>query len=112
MDVGVLSSDTGSYVVQDDKLMPNLTVYETLSYAAQLRHVQSRQAIEELTHNALLEMELVHIKDSRVGDDYVRGISGGQRRRCVVTWGIVARLILSQRQHCSSAADGPSRAVA
>ena len=77
----LVSLTPGRYVVQHDKLMPNLTVFETLYYAAQLRHLESRRAVEQRTSNVLQEMELTHIRDSRVGDEYVRGISGGQRRR-------------------------------
>ncbi len=69
------------YVVQQDKLMPNLTVLETLTYAAQLINLSSSFSVDERVSWILLEMELTHVKDTRVGDDYVRGLSGGQRRR-------------------------------
>ena len=35
------------YVLQDDRLMPNLTVQETLSYAGQLRHIAPKVRIQE-----------------------------------------------------------------
>ena len=71
------------YVVQDDRLMPNLTVHETLTYAAQLRHVSSVDSISRRVDAILNEMELNHVRDTRIGDEFTRGLSGGQRRRYV-----------------------------
>lgn len=73
------------YVVQDDRLMPNLTVGETLTYAARLRHVASRNQIAQRVTKVLEELELIHVRDSRVGDQFTRGISGGQRRRVSIS---------------------------
>ena len=69
------------YVMQDDRLMPNLTVYETLSYAAQLRHITTRALVDARVSSVLADMELQHVRDSRIGDQFTRGLSGGQRRR-------------------------------
>lgn len=81
-----------AYVMQDDLLHGELTVQETLSYAAQLRmsfppssgllglegKEQIRQGrIEEVIHL----MELKHCRHIVIGNDRKKGISGGERKR-------------------------------
>ncbi|EEF46051.1 ATP-binding cassette transporter, putative [Ricinus communis] len=69
------------YVTQRDTLFPLLTVEETLMFSAKLRlrlpHSQLRSRVKSLVH----ELGLDHVATTRVGDDRVRGISGGERRR-------------------------------
>lgn len=69
--------------MQDDVLLPDLTVAETLGYAARLRLPSSigpneRQAIVE---NVLLELGLKDCKSTRIGNKARKGCSGGERRR-------------------------------
>ncbi|KAL8653372.1 MAG: hypothetical protein Q9226_003875 [Calogaya cf. arnoldii] len=73
-----------SYVCQDDDaLFPCLTVRENLQFAAALRlpghlsTVQKRQRAESV----LLKMGLRDCADNLVGDNLVKGISGGEKRR-------------------------------
>jgi len=73
----------GAYVTQDDILYGDLTVRETLMYAALLRlpfsmsHKEKSKAVDEL-----IEMlGLTAVKNSRIGGLYIRGISGGEKRR-------------------------------
>ena len=68
-------------MLQDDRLMANLTVQETLSYAGRLRHIAPKVRILERVEAVINDMELGHVRDSRVGDEFQRGLSGGQRRR-------------------------------
>ena len=71
------------FVDQEDLLMPTLTVRETLNFSAQLRlpesvpDLEKRQRVQEV----LEELGLLHVADSKVGGNGVRGISGGERRR-------------------------------
>ncbi|XP_050373038.1 ABC transporter G family member 5 [Argentina anserina] len=69
------------YVTQKDILFPLLTVEETLMFSAKLRlripHAQLRSRVESL----IGELGLTQVAGARVGDDRVRGISGGERRR-------------------------------
>lgn len=65
--------------------MPNLTVYETLMFAAKLRHIATQEAIANRVNDVLMKMELDHVKNTRIGDAFVRGLSGGQRRRSELT---------------------------
>ncbi|KAI1260233.1 P-loop containing nucleoside triphosphate hydrolase protein [Xylariaceae sp. FL1019] len=73
-----------SYVCQDDEaLLPSLTVRETLRFAAGLR-LPSWMSREEKAGRAeavLSKMGLKDCADSLIGDDRVKGISGGEKRR-------------------------------
>ncbi|CAM6089366.1 unnamed protein product [Calypogeia fissa] len=81
MDDGLKS--ISGYVMQEDALFPMLTVKEILMFSAQLRvpnNVTKEQKAERV--KALIEeLGLSACCDTRVGDEKVRGISGGERRR-------------------------------
>ena len=81
-----LASEFIGYVTQADRLMPHLTVRETLTYLARLRLVGSnRRKIEEHVSGIMSELEVLHVADTYVGDGFVvRGLSGGQRRRVTI----------------------------
>ncbi|TVY36705.1 Multidrug resistance protein, partial [Lachnellula occidentalis] len=77
------------YNQEVDKHFPHLTVGETLEFAARVRTPQQR-LIEGLSreswakHMAQVVMAtfgLSHTYNTKVGDDYVRGVSGGERKR-------------------------------
>lgn len=72
-----------AYVMQQDILLPTLTVRETLRYAADLRlppptTVEDRKRIVE---EVILELGLKDCADTRIGDHQHRGCSGGEKRR-------------------------------
>jgi ABC-type multidrug transport system ATPase subunit len=73
-----------SYVCQDDDaLLPSLTVRETLRFAAGLR-LPSHMSKEEKNRRAeevLLKMGLKDCADNLIGSEFVKGISGGEKRR-------------------------------
>jgi ABC transport system ATP-binding/permease protein len=70
-------------VPQDDLVNPELTVTESLYYSGRLRFSSdvSPAEIEDEADRVLEELDIAHIKDSRIGDVLRRGISGGQRKR-------------------------------
>lgn len=76
-----------SYVCQDDDaLLPSLTVRETLRFAAGLR-LPSWMSKEEKNNRAeevLLKMGLKDCADNLVGNELVKGISGGEKRRVTI----------------------------
>ena len=73
------------YVMQDDYCLPHLTVRETFSYVAQMRLPKDMQKdAAENVERVISELGLRHVADMRVGNDAVRGISGGERRRVSV----------------------------
>lgn len=78
-----LMKEISSYVRQDDYLLPNLTVRETLLFVAQLKLPSSYSQEKKLerVNSVLSELGLRHVSNSKVGGSEVRGCSGGERRR-------------------------------
>jgi ABC-type multidrug transport system ATPase subunit len=72
-----------AYVIQQDILLPTLTVRETLMYAAQLRLPSSVDAKErkQLVEEVILELSLKEAADTRIGNHAHKGCSGGEKRR-------------------------------
>lgn len=76
-----------SYVCQDDDaLLPSLTVRETLHFAAGLRlpRFLSRAEKNARAEAVLLKMGLKDCADNLVGNELVKGISGGEKRRVTI----------------------------
>jgi ABC-type multidrug transport system ATPase subunit len=69
------------YVTQKDTLFPLLTVEETLMFSAKLRLRLPQDQLSSEVKFLMHELGLDHVAMTRVGDDRVRGISGGERRR-------------------------------
>ncbi|GLT96285.1 hypothetical protein SLE2022_139210 [Rubroshorea leprosula] len=69
------------YVTQKDNLFPLLTVEETLMFSAKLRLGLPEPQLRSIVRSLIQELGLEHVAMTRVGDDRVRGISGGERRR-------------------------------
>uniref|UniRef100_A0A8C5PDT0 Broad substrate specificity ATP-binding cassette transporter ABCG2 n=1 Tax=Leptobrachium leishanense TaxID=445787 RepID=A0A8C5PDT0_9ANUR len=74
---------TSGYVVQDDVVMGTLTVRENLQFSAALRLPQSLKQREkdERINLVLKELGLTKVADSKVGTHFIRGVSGGERKR-------------------------------
>lgn len=98
---------TIAHVRQDDRLLPHLTVRETLVFVAKLRlptHFTKAQRDKRVSYSkhllfkppqfgfqllllksqvddVIAELRLRQCANTRVGNDYVRGVSGGERRR-------------------------------
>jgi ABC-type multidrug transport system ATPase subunit len=80
---GNIAHTRSSYVMQQDVLIPTLTVRETLQYAADLRlpppvTQTERKAIVE---QVILELGLKECADTRIGNSAHKGCSGGEKRR-------------------------------
>ncbi|XP_021809152.1 ABC transporter G family member 9-like [Prunus avium] len=71
------------FVTQDDFLYPHLTVTETLVYTALLRLPNTLSKAEKTmqAEAVIIQLELTKCKNSVVGDEFLRGVSGGERRR-------------------------------
>ncbi|XP_074844497.1 ATP-binding cassette sub-family G member 8 [Carettochelys insculpta] len=72
-----------AHVRQDDQLLPNLTVKETLLFVAKLRLPKtfSDSQREKRVESVIAELRLRQCANTRVGNMYIRGVSGGERRR-------------------------------
>lgn len=78
------------FVTQEDNLLPLLTVKETLMFSAQFRiKGMSLKEKEERVLALMQELGLDHIADSYIGDDEVRGISGGERKRVSIAIDVI-----------------------
>ncbi|KAH0492707.1 hypothetical protein TgHK011_007648 [Trichoderma gracile] len=80
--VGV-NSVRHAYVMQQDILLPTLTVRETLKYSADLRLPPSTSAEdrERIVEEVILELGLKECANTRIGNSQHRGCSGGEKRR-------------------------------
>ncbi|XP_009865267.1 PREDICTED: ATP-binding cassette sub-family G member 2 isoform X2 [Apaloderma vittatum] len=74
---------TSGYVVQDDVVMGTLTVRENLKFSAALRLPKSvkDQEKNERVNQIIKELGLSKVADSKVGTQFTRGVSGGERKR-------------------------------
>ena len=77
------SSVKSAYVIQQDILLPTLTVRETLTYAAQLRLPSSVTQAErkQLVEEVIAELSLKEAANTRIGNHAHKGCSGGEKRR-------------------------------
>ncbi|KAF8721247.1 hypothetical protein HU200_023172 [Digitaria exilis] len=74
------------FVTQDDVLFTHLTVKETLTYAALLRlpRTMTRQQKKERAMDIIYELGLERCQDTMIGGSFVRGVSGGERKRVCI----------------------------
>ncbi|CAJ2672912.1 unnamed protein product [Trifolium pratense] len=74
------------FVTQDDVLFPHLTVKETLTYAARLRLPKTftKEQKENRALDVIYELGLERCQDTMIGGSFVRGISGGERKRVCI----------------------------
>jgi len=82
----------------DNALYPILSVRETLSFYARLLMPRAKAVeeseVEKTVNNLLQKSRLSHVADSQVGGVlpggfFLRGISGGERRRLMIACGLV-----------------------
>mmetsp|Transcript_36097 Transcript_36097/g.66159 ORF Transcript_36097/g.66159 Transcript_36097/m.66159 type:complete len:684 (-) Transcript_36097:150-2201(-) len=96
-EMGSLPKRLVGVVWQDDLLLSNLTVKETVRFAARLKTPQQKSdhEVEMLVEDTLSRLGLTHIQDSLIGvpggSGKSRGISGGERKRVAVAVELVAR---------------------
>ena len=72
-----------AYVVQDDALFSSLTVRETMLIAAELRLPSGVELgkKQEVAEKVINELGLAKSANTRIGNAFVRGISGGEKKR-------------------------------
>ena len=82
-----------SYQAEFDVHYPLLTVRQTLRFAAKARpsrdHVFKRASDQSTTSEDVVEsvadpLGLTRVLDTIVGNDFVRGVSGGERKRASI----------------------------
>jgi ABC-type multidrug transport system ATPase subunit len=71
------------YVPQEDVMLRELTVRDNVKHAAKCRLPSGWTGSDRKLHvEAVLQaLDLMHVCDTPVGDENMRGVSGGQRKR-------------------------------
>ncbi len=74
------------YVEQDDQLMGIMTVRENLMFSAQLRLPTTIDKTEKQcrVEDTIELLGLWKCANSKIGTDMIRGVSGGERKRCSI----------------------------
>eukprot|EP00929_Paragymnodinium_shiwhaense_P000709 TRINITY_DN100947_c0_g1_i1.p1 TRINITY_DN100947_c0_g1~~TRINITY_DN100947_c0_g1_i1.p1 ORF type:complete len:633 (+),score=175.17 TRINITY_DN100947_c0_g1_i1:84-1982(+) len=73
------------YVMQDDAILGTMTPREVLSFAANLRlRNVDKSSLDELLTDMLSSLGLTKCADTMVGNELIKGISGGERKRTAV----------------------------
>ncbi len=74
------------YVVQDDIISGTLTVRENLIFSANVRLSSNMSLNErkERVERVIQELGLLSCADTRIGTLFLRGISGGERKRTCI----------------------------
>ncbi|PQE26531.1 ABC transporter protein [Rutstroemia sp. NJR-2017a BBW] len=72
-----------AYVMQQDILLPTLTVRETLQFAADLRlpPPTTQEERKKIVEEVILELGLKECANTRIGNTLHKGCSGGEKRR-------------------------------
>uniref|UniRef100_A0A8C5DP75 ATP-binding cassette sub-family G member 2-like n=1 Tax=Gouania willdenowi TaxID=441366 RepID=A0A8C5DP75_GOUWI len=76
-----------AYVIQDDILMGTLTVKENLLFSANLRldpEHHSPLDKHHRVHSIIQDLGLSDCADTKIGTEFLRGVSGGERKRCSI----------------------------
>jgi ATP-binding cassette subfamily G (WHITE) protein 2 (SNQ2) len=90
-----------SYCPEDDVHFPTLTVDETLRFAAKMRTPQNRlqgttrkNYMRTMTDVLETLFGLTHAKKTPVGDNRIRGVSGGEKKRVSIAEALATRALL------------------
>ncbi|EGC32812.1 hypothetical protein DICPUDRAFT_155206 [Dictyostelium purpureum] len=85
------------YTPEEDTHHPTLTVRETLDFALKCKTVHNRlpdekkRTFRQRIFDLLLNMfGIVHQADTIVGNEFIRGLSGGERKRLTITEAMVS----------------------
>lgn len=76
-----------AYVEQDDLMHSQLTVEETLTASAQLRLPNKKYTLEdkrERVEMVMRQLRLAQVRDTKIGGNDCRGVSGGERKRASI----------------------------
>lgn len=80
------------YTAEQDVHFPQLTVHQTLSFAAEARApreppagISKREYANYMADVVMAVFGIHHTRDTRVGNEFVRGVSGGERKRVTIS---------------------------
>uniref|UniRef100_A0A3Q3ER02 ATP-binding cassette, sub-family G (WHITE), member 2b n=1 Tax=Labrus bergylta TaxID=56723 RepID=A0A3Q3ER02_9LABR len=78
---------SSAYVVQDDILMGTLSVRENLLFSANLRLNPKHHSSSDKNSRVdviIKDLGLTDCADTKIGTEFLRGVSGGERKRCSI----------------------------
>lgn len=87
---------------EDDIQFPNLTVAQTLDFALRNKTSENKQGkaatsgphISDMKKNILHDLGVSHTANTLVGNEYVRGVSGGERKRVSIAEMLAAQVFV------------------
>lgn len=79
-----LAYGKSAYVTQDEVLIGVLSVRETILYAARLRLAGDETMHCAVADSVISDLGLAEVANTAIGTFFMRGISGGQRRRVAI----------------------------
>ena len=86
------------YTAENDVHFPMLTVGQTLYFAARARSrreapggISKDRYAQQMCEAVMTTCGILHTMDTNVGNDFIRGVSGGERKRVTI-----AEAMLSQ----------------
>lgn len=90
---------------EDDIHFPTLTVTQTMRFALRNKAPDNRPAYlrskddfaEELGNDILEQLGIGHTKGTLVGNEFVRGVSGGERKRVSIAEVMAGQVCFIQR---------------
>ncbi|KAJ7261710.1 ABC-2 type transporter-domain-containing protein [Mycena haematopus] len=87
------------YCPEDDVHFPTLTVEQTLRFAARLRAPQAKarfqtrdEYVESMVEILTTIFGLRHVRGTQVGDNAIRGVSGGEKKRVSIAEALATRM--------------------
>jgi ATP-binding cassette, subfamily G (WHITE), member 2, SNQ2 len=90
------------YCPEDDVHFPTLTVQETIEFAASTRAPQTRidgksraQFVRTITSVFTTIFGLRHVLRTKVGDQAIRGVSGGEKKRVSISESLATRSLIN-----------------
>ncbi|KAJ7745683.1 pleiotropic drug resistance ABC transporter [Mycena metata] len=89
------------YCPEDDVHFPTLTVEQTLRFATRLRAPQAQSRLQTQTRDEYVDsmveilctiFGLRHVRGTQVGDNAIRGVSGGEKKRVSIAEALATRM--------------------
>ena len=78
------------YVLQQDILMASQTAREALIFAAVLKVGGKKEAIKAAVEQILTDLKLEKVADNLIGDEFIKGLSGGEKKRVSIGIELIA----------------------
>lgn len=72
------------YVMQQDILLPTQTPREALTFAAIMKVGGNKEFIKKKVNNIIEELMLTKVADNLIGNEVIKGISGGEKKRVCI----------------------------